>query len=344
MESREDERKRIDWIDCARGIAILLVIVGHGVDGFSRALIFSFHMPLFFILSGRTFRPSADGKQWIGNMRRAAGRLLVPAVFIYLLRTAAAVWQRPELSVNFSYWKGILYTFLFASGVDIENSGIFGGMAVEAMGMPWFFFVLFSGRTLYDYLRMKVPGRWLWTACIAVSGAGVILGAVQWLPFSLDIALAVVPFFCGGDSLRNVDLEKRTWRILIVSGMLWLATLMAEYPDRSQWTYLELTWRRYPLYPLCMVTAAAGSLFWCQISILVLKLGKLVRPLIFLGKNSMYLLCVHMMDYLWHPICYAEGPAFLSLMKKLAADVLIFLLIMAMRNCVKKFHDRRIKS
>ena len=44
---------RIDWVDLAKGIAILLVILGHTVKvPIIRAAIFSFHMLLFFILSG----------------------------------------------------------------------------------------------------------------------------------------------------------------------------------------------------------------------------------------------------------------------------------------------------
>lgn len=51
--------KRLDWIDIAMGIAIILVIVGHTVPNPSplRHAIFSFHMPVFFILAGYTFRP-----------------------------------------------------------------------------------------------------------------------------------------------------------------------------------------------------------------------------------------------------------------------------------------------
>lgn len=51
--------KRLDWIDIAKGIAIILVIVGHTVPNPSplRHAIFSFHMPVFFILAGYTFRP-----------------------------------------------------------------------------------------------------------------------------------------------------------------------------------------------------------------------------------------------------------------------------------------------
>lgn len=49
--------KRIEWIDVAKAICILLMIAGHTypVGSKVRNIIFSFHMPLFFILSGYNF-------------------------------------------------------------------------------------------------------------------------------------------------------------------------------------------------------------------------------------------------------------------------------------------------
>lgn len=42
-----DNKKRVKYFDIARGIAIILMIVGHTLDfGWKRNLIFSFHMPL----------------------------------------------------------------------------------------------------------------------------------------------------------------------------------------------------------------------------------------------------------------------------------------------------------
>ena len=42
---------------------MLLVLLGHSVYGTLRGMIFSFHMPLFFILSCMTYRLSADTRQ-----------------------------------------------------------------------------------------------------------------------------------------------------------------------------------------------------------------------------------------------------------------------------------------
>ena len=65
------EHKRVPWIDAIKGFAIINVVIGHVVDGYIGAgmyleqveimedifnLIYSFHMALFFAISGMTCR------------------------------------------------------------------------------------------------------------------------------------------------------------------------------------------------------------------------------------------------------------------------------------------------
>ena len=50
------KNKRVTYIDIAKGLAILCVIIGHTTQyidiGIINPFVFSFHMPLFFVLSG----------------------------------------------------------------------------------------------------------------------------------------------------------------------------------------------------------------------------------------------------------------------------------------------------
>ncbi len=49
----EIKNSRIVFIDIAKGISILLMIIGHVIgNGIRRSTIFSFHMPLYIITSG----------------------------------------------------------------------------------------------------------------------------------------------------------------------------------------------------------------------------------------------------------------------------------------------------
>lgn len=58
------EAKRYAWIDCVKGIGIFLVVLGHIYkDNYVGQWIYSFHMPLFFMLSGYLmFKKSVDWK------------------------------------------------------------------------------------------------------------------------------------------------------------------------------------------------------------------------------------------------------------------------------------------
>lgn len=107
--------RRLRWIDSARGIGILLVVLGHAFRpamlevawcDFLFQLIYSIHMPLFFVLSGYTFALTypnylSSPKTFILKRTKA---LLIPlltwAVIVYLCFFAA--YRIPPLAAMLS--------------------------------------------------------------------------------------------------------------------------------------------------------------------------------------------------------------------------------------------------
>lgn len=89
---------RETYLDIAKGIGIFLVVVGHcipdasSVNGISSPImriifhvIYSFHMPLFFFISGFLFSTSKDYlKNKYKSIYKKAKRLIVPYVFVGL--------------------------------------------------------------------------------------------------------------------------------------------------------------------------------------------------------------------------------------------------------------------
>jgi fucose 4-O-acetylase-like acetyltransferase len=62
---------RLEHIDVAKGIGIILVVLGHNwiirtEKGELFRIIFSFHMPLFFFLSGVLFKAQSDFRHTFG--------------------------------------------------------------------------------------------------------------------------------------------------------------------------------------------------------------------------------------------------------------------------------------
>ena len=70
MESMVASKKRVPYVDCMKGFATILVVIGHVFDGYLHAglfmenrdimsggynIIYAFHMALFFMISGFVF-------------------------------------------------------------------------------------------------------------------------------------------------------------------------------------------------------------------------------------------------------------------------------------------------
>lgn len=88
--------KNNDWIDQSKGIAIILVVLGHAILGFQSSsmfteynhvfdyinfTIYSFHMPLFFMISGYTyskFEKVKNSKEYKNLITKKALNLLIP--------------------------------------------------------------------------------------------------------------------------------------------------------------------------------------------------------------------------------------------------------------------------
>lgn len=74
----DGDRRRINWVDAGKCIGIFLVIFGHnGLHPQYNFLIYAFHMPLFFVLSGYTF--SDNHNIWSFFIRKTRS-LMIPYV------------------------------------------------------------------------------------------------------------------------------------------------------------------------------------------------------------------------------------------------------------------------
>lgn len=331
---RIQTKKRIDWIDCAKGITIMLVILGHTVrfdteaERLIRGGIFSFHMPLFFILSCATFRFSEDTSQYCSKLKKAFRHLVIPVFILYGIRIAVFLIKE-QGDIHWSaYIADRINALVFSSGVEVNISG----GTVSALGMLWFLVALFVGRSLFDLLHLKlrtVPFFILIGICTA---AGLILGSIQWLPLSFDVVLAIMPFFLFSIVIKKADIKNKALLWLFVTLAVWGLTFAYSYYVHN--TYLELSVRRYPLFPLCYVTAIAGTMFVSYSSVFISKLGFFGKGIVWLGKNSIYLFCVHELDgnisFLWQLTGNKVSDGFI----RIAVDIAFCIVVANIANLI----------
>ena len=189
--------KRIEWIDCVKGLGIILVYIGHTYIPSVNGLIYSFHMPLFFIISGFLWN---DSKYKSMPFR----------VFITTKFRAYILPYLKIASICFVVW-GIIYgLFRFDSITDYFKQlldYLYGIVIVYARRdyMPecspiWFLVALFFAEMLF-YFAKKTRIISLIVLLSAIVGYGSSRIGIN--PFCLGTAFSVMPFIFVGNCIKN---------------------------------------------------------------------------------------------------------------------------------------------
>jgi fucose 4-O-acetylase-like acetyltransferase len=281
----------MNWLDIAKGIAILAMVAGHvsliAWDPFRR-IIFSFHMPLFFVAAGFTSKPDFG----ISSIRKSAVRLLVPYLIVSFIVSLKYLLQGSTVITELS-------RILWGSGVPAQygpGRPITGEQSIPTIGAIWFLPCLFFSRLLFSGL-LRLARKWkTWLLAIMVaiiSACGYLIGQFFKFPLGVDIALFSLVFFYAGYLFRKYDaLRVKSVLLSVLLLVLWYLALKCNA--------LELSARYYREFPAC-VFATIGAIAACflifYVSAKVLERVKGISTLlVYCGQNSMALLVIHYLD------------------------------------------------
>ncbi|MBP0598604.1 acyltransferase family protein [Herbaspirillum sp. LeCh32-8] len=210
--------QRERWIDIYRGIGILLVVWGHVYGGYSFELIFLFHMPLFFFISGYLFRAVAAPAAFC---RRKAAQLLIPyATFLLLIGMPLALhlWLTGHDS---------------AALRDFAVGLLLGGSRLSAwLAAFWFvtsFYVVLAIEALLIGRCSRKLLLWLHAAMLLLAYANAFFAPALKVPFAANVALAAAPFFYAGYLLRQLPDARRPYRTAAVVALAMMVAVMANH-------------------------------------------------------------------------------------------------------------------
>lgn len=257
-----ENRKRIAWIDIVRGMGIFLVIMGHTYRS-NPVLnwIVSFHMPLFFILSGWLRGYKRKNLKWNAFLIKKIQAFLVPLV----------IFQ----SITYLYWLVIESRFR-----DFD----FGPM--------WFLVALFIAELLAEII-IDFCGRMGIMISVLLSGTGLYFSACVieaesvfvWLPRCMGALL----FFLMGVliseyiDLTDVEIKKQLlWLPILTGGGGSL--LLSQINGR-----VDLYFLLFGNYFIYLVASLLGSVFMYGVAALI----KNNRYLEYIGRYSIIILCTH---------------------------------------------------
>lgn len=110
-------QQRIREIDYAKGIGIMLVMLGHSItlmDNSLNTFILSFHMPLFFFLSGMTINTTQSFTSFMYKKSKTIGCAIITSFLLYIFVgiLVDVFWLKNESMMTFNYLYGLDNWFL----------------------------------------------------------------------------------------------------------------------------------------------------------------------------------------------------------------------------------------
>ena len=286
--------KRLDVLDVAKGLGILLVIYAH-VNYNSKALtlIYSFHMPLFFFISGMVF----DRKKY-GSFTEFLKRKWTTTVIPYLLFAIAPILgvflleHTVDSSVDFTKQQYVCYLLqAFFSEGSLRNFNV----------PMWFVPSLLAVEMIYFFIsQLKMLPRIL--VSIAVTALGYFIASGwsgfnnSYLPWTFDSALFAMGFYAAGNITapyirKGMEaLKGSRWKILICFVLLALC-VKVWLPLAQENGKISLGQKLYNNGFLLYATGILGTVGILLISMILEK----SRVLKYLGQNTFPLMGVHYM-------------------------------------------------
>lgn len=336
----EQNSKRVEWIDTAKGIGLILVILGHLKIDYLSAWIYTFHMPLFFFLSGVVF--SGAKYSFKEFLLKRIKSLVIPyfslGIVIWLFYAVVNIFVGQENG-------------LYGSNIEMLKNFIFQ----EHFWTVWFLACLFLTEILY-FILVKLLGKnflILSVASVFICSFGLIRYRMGYggLPWNLDIAL-VAQFFvhCGYILKNSVKLKDFIFgnrgisysvKILLFLGMnLFAGILCIKVAHQS----LDMSVGLYGNELLTIISALSGTLF-----IVMLSEKIHCRFISYLGRNTMIIFAWHsriiivLCNYIYAAVGIFQTGTFIeNILYTLATFVVIFIVLIPVNELIKRSKIHKI--
>lgn len=273
-------QKRETTYDVMKFFGIMMVIVGHMTVHLS-SFIFSFHMPLFFVIAGYFYH---ERDIW-SELRSDAKRLLLP----YAFTAAAVLFTYAVLSVfkenvDLKYW---LVAALYGCGSTNHSSLYLAHVPV--IGAIWFLLALFWCKTLFNVIH-RHSAHWLFVSLLASCLAIIIDTRLVNLPFAFLPGAGALMFYAIGYFIRSKG------GFLQVSPFLWALFIICWVVSISI-SDLSMVRCFYQDFLIDVLGALGGTYALFLVSALVSTTHSMAtRLMIWAGQNSLTFLCIHLYD------------------------------------------------
>jgi acyltransferase len=280
--------QRIHWIDIAKGMGIIFIIYAHALGANDyRHLFYSFHIPLFFFLSGIVYNPQKY-VNFLNLLKKTAKGLLFPYFIfafiffiIWLIKLKTDNLLSPEIIRQF-------LSIFYAN----SNNGL-----MIFNNILWFLPALFVTRILfaliYKYFEKNII---LILVLIFFSIFGYLIsifGTNIKLPFGIETAISAVIFYGFGflwNRSEKIKLLIFKYKYLLFFLLLIIGSYISNVEFQIYGHQIDMRLNHLNNYFSFYIAAFCGIFTWISFSQILNK--NFVLEII--GRNTLILFVWHM--------------------------------------------------
>ncbi|MBR4670956.1 MAG: acyltransferase family protein [Butyrivibrio sp.] len=284
-------KPRTEYIDIARGIVIILMLIGHsGAPDIITTLIYGFHMPFFFILSGFLYNREKWEEKGLKN-------LVVSKFKAYIIPYFVLCGINIGLELIYDLMSGYSFEDFSQEGVRSILWALYSYSTKARMGTSvplWFLPCIFLS-TIVVWAVFKLRSRA--ARCLmlmAFWGVNLILGALKSpiLPWHIGIALIGAGFMMAGYYIRKVLDNKDVSKVMsgnphfYVGFMCFLFSVF--FLCTAATGKVDINLRKFGTYPgLFIIGSTCMSVFVLLLSRDVIGSNRVLK---FFGRNTIVLM------------------------------------------------------
>lgn len=278
--------ERINWIDWAKCIAITMVVFGHIPEpkgSFLPFYICTFHIPLFFFVSGYLTKTRTDTKK---EFSKCFHSLIIPYILYNIIFYPYwAIRQYIDHNVTFSLFEYVIKPIMGLPFLQINSP-----ISSSVNGAMWFIAVLLIMR-LTVHLCIHISKPLLYIIIIAIVFGGIYVISIYQkisIPTTFEGLFKCMPLYlCGYITKQKHWLEKVSFQKDFIGAFILISISVGAtfvYKDSNCFTYQMIA------FYIVLLTATYGMLMFCKV------LNSITHPVIVnISNGTLIIMGLHWM-------------------------------------------------
>lgn len=308
---KNNNKTRKKWIDTYKAILIILVVLGHS-NFFYTNIIFWFHMPLFFVISGYLWNDKKTGLT--GYIKPKLKRFIIPWFTYFIILDLIPMICVERIGISKLIKRSIMFLW---SGKMYQGVYWYIPTLILTMIIIYFIEKLKTKSSFILIIIMYITG--IIESILFISNDYKLIPIWLRFPWNLDVCLISVAYSFLGIRIRkyidiNVcDFKKKSWTIVVCLSVC-IATVLIILNVNSIFDYqMNMKYSDYKSIIMPLVLPFVFGVIILRCSILLSQIPYLDKLIGACGKASIVIMFIHIpiRQYVFIPLFGDQYNAYL---------------------------------